>query len=389
MATATAVGAYGPGGPAALNEEAIAAVPVVPFDQASHEGLEPGPTFTFRPGGAQVNFGPAPLPAQGYLKFVWLEITSLNGVGGTGAGDFPWNILNLVRLQDTNGAPMTELTGYNLFLANTYGGYNGSPDPRTLPDYAATANAPRFHVVIPVQISDNGLGSLANQSAAASYKLTVIGETSALIWSVAPGTIPDITIRTYCEFWTLPAQADMMGRPQEQDPPFNGVAQYWSQSMNNAVALGQNRTQITRTGGLLRTVIFVARVAGVRADTPFPDPVDFSWDSRDLKIMSASVLRSKTRQQTIQLSARDVGVYPFIFSTGESSWAGGDNAINSWLPTVTATRLEITGTSAAAGTLDIIVNDVSVAETAPAARAVETSATGYHPPIAPSVIGAQ
>lgn len=389
MASATAVGAYGPGGPAALNEEAVAAVPVVPFDQASHHGMEPGPVFSWRPGASQVSFGPSPLPAQGYLKYVWLEITSLNGVAGTGAGDYPWNIINLIRLQDTNGAPLTELTGFNLYLANTYGGYTGSPDPRTLPDYSASAALPRFHLLIPVQISDNGLGSLANQSAAAAYKLTIIGETSANIWSVAPTTIPDITIRTYCDFWTLPASHDMMGRPQEQDPPFNGVAQYWSQSMNNTVQAGQNRTQITRTGGLLRTIIFCARIAGVRADTPFPDPVDFSWDSRDLKIMSASVLRSIARQQTIQLTARDTGVFPFMFSTGESSWAGGDNAINSWLPTVTATRLEITGTSAAGGTLDILVNDVSVAETAPAARAVETSATGYHPPVAPSVIGAQ
>ena len=37
----------------------------------------------------------------------------------------------------------------------------------------------------------------------------------------------------------------------------------------------------------------------------------------------------------------------------------------------------------------IVFDDVSVAETNPQTRAVEQSATGYHPPVAPTVIGAQ
>ena len=58
--------------------------------------------------------------------------TLLAAVGEVG-DDFPWNCLNLVRLQDTNGAPLCELSGYNLFLMNVYGGFAGCPDPRQLP----------------------------------------------------------------------------------------------------------------------------------------------------------------------------------------------------------------------------------------------------------------
>src|SRR4051812_12388756 len=110
----------------------VAQVPVVPFDQASHRGKQNGPSWTVTPGAAQQTLGPIGIPAQGYLRRIILEVVGAGGAGtlGVGSGDYPWNILNLVRLQDTNGAPIVELSGYNLLLANIYGGYAGSPDPR-------------------------------------------------------------------------------------------------------------------------------------------------------------------------------------------------------------------------------------------------------------------
>jgi hypothetical protein len=366
------------------------APPMVPFDQASHRGMEPGPQWSVQPGSSQVTLGPVPLPAQGYLRRVLIEVVAAGGAGAaTGAGDFPFNVLAKIRLQDTNGAPMTELSGYNLMLADTYGGYAGSPDPRVDPDYAATAANPVFTLSVPVEIGPNGLGALANMSASAAYRLTLVVDTTANIWTSAPATtIPTFTIRTWMDFWTLPAAADMLRRPQQQVPPFNGTAQYWTEQPNVSVASGNNNTRISRVGGLIRTLIFVARASGVRSDTPFPDPLTLNWDARDLRIASARMQRKIMREMVADLTARDTGVYAFTFSYGEGRFVG-DIAINSWLPTVTATRLELDGSSGGAGTLDILVNDVSVAETSPAARAVETSASGYHPPVGPVVMGAQ
>lgn len=365
-------------GPAAAGQ--VAAPPSVPFSQAAHRGLEPGPTFTFTPGAAQQTFGPVPLPAQGYLRRVFIEVKGASGVAGTASGDFPFNVLNLVRLQDTNGAPTVELSGFNLMLANTYGGYAGSPDCRNDPDYSNNVSNPAFEVAVPVEIAPTGLGALANQSASAAYRLTIIGETSGNIWSVAPTTIPTFTIKIWMDYWTLPAPMDMLGRPQAMTPPFHGVAQYWSQYMNNSVNSGANTTRINRVGNLIRTLIFVARASGVRSDTPFPDPYILSWDNRNLRNSSATTLRKQMREMVESLTARDTGVFVLPFSYGEGRHVG-DNSVNSWLATVTATRLELDGSSGGAGTLDIIVNDVSVAETMPAARAVETSATGYHPSV--------
>lgn len=375
-------------GPAAA--QPTAQPQMVPFDQASHRGYEEGPIFTVKPSAAAQQQGPVPLPAQGFLRSVLLTITPSGGSAGAGvvSGDFPWDCLNLVRLQDTNGAPLCELSGYNLFLMNTYGGFAGSPDPRNDPEFTKGVVTPSFALRIPVEIAPNGLGSLANQSSSAAYKLTVIVASSSEIWSTPPTEAPTLTIKTYMEFWTLPAAVDMLNRPQQRTPPYHGTAQYFTQQMNNSINVGQNGTRITDTGSLIRTLAFIGRISGARSDSVYPDPMTMNWDSRLLQVMSARLLKKLMREYVAQLAERDTGVFVWGFSYGKGRWFG-NSAINSWLPTVSATRLELIGPSASAGTVDIVNNTVSVAETNPAARAVETSATGFAPPVAPTIGGAQ
>lgn len=358
---------------------------VVPFDQASHKGMEAGPVFTAQPGAAQIQLGPSPLPASGYLRRVLVEVTeSIAGVGAaTGAGDFPFNVFALVRLQDTNGAPIFEMSGYNTMLADVYG---DNLDPRFDTDFAATAANPIIEPYIPIEINPTGLGALANMSASSAFKLTLIVDTSANIWTSAPATtIPTFRIAIFMDFWTLPADRDMLGRPQQQAPAFSGTVQLWTQQPNVSLNTGNNRTQVTRTGNLFRTVIFVTRVTAVRSETPFPDPFTLKWDDRDLMIADRQTVRKIMREYLENLTARDVGVYAFQYNYGEDRFAGA-NGINSWLPTVTSTRYELNGSSAGAGTVDILINDVSVAPTQPAQRAAE-SGLGYKPPTPTSSYG--
>src|SRR3954452_1832402 len=127
-------------GPAAAPP--TASIPVIPFDQASHRGMRNGPQWTVTPGASQQTLGPIGIPANGYLRSIIIEIVGAGGAGttGTGAGDYPFNIIKRVMLEDTNGAPIVNLSGFNLLLANIYGGYAGSPDPRNDPDYSANGN---------------------------------------------------------------------------------------------------------------------------------------------------------------------------------------------------------------------------------------------------------
>lgn len=362
------------------------AAQVVPFDQASHKGLEAGPTFTVTPTTSQQQLGPNPLPASGYLRRVLIETASNgNGAGAaTGAGDFPFNVWALIRLQDTNGAPIFEMTGYNTLLADVYG---DNLDPRFDTDFANTANNPTLEPYVPIEINPTGLGALANMSASSAFKLTLIMDTIANIWTSAPATtIPTFSVKVFMDFWTLPGDKDMIGRQQLQAPPFSGTVQLWTQQPNISLNAGNNRTQVNRTGNLFRTVIFVTRVTAVRSEAPFPDPFTLKWDDRDLMIADRVTVRKIMREYLENLTARDVGVYVFAYNYGEDRSAGA-NGINSWLPTVTATRYELNGSSAGAGTTDILINDVTVAPQNPAQRAAETGLS-YKPPTPTSVAGA-
>jgi hypothetical protein len=62
----------------------------------------------------------------------------------------------------------------------------------------------------------------------------------------------------------------------------------------------------------------------------------------------------------------------------------GGNGVSSFLPTVTATRYELSGASGGAGTLDWVINDVSSAPVSGVQRATVGAGLGYNPPSPPS-----
>lgn len=371
-------------------------VRTISFDQSAHRGEEPGPTFgPYTIGAAQQQFGPVPLPATGFARNVKVEITTgTAGTGGTARGDYPFSLLALLRLQDTNGAPIFELTGYNSFLAMCYGGYAGSSDPRLQPNYSASTTAPAYTIVIPIEITPDGTGSLQNLSASAAYRLTGIIDTLTNNYSVSPSPAPIINIATFVEYWTVPAPGDMVGHAQTQTPPFSGAIQLWSQQPGITVNVGNNVTTINRTGNMIREVIWVSRTSVfVRADTPFPTPYTTQYDDRQLVISDQVQAQKMIREFIPDLSARDAGVYVWFYNYGRTRFSGGsagsgfDSGFTSWLPTVTSTRFQLLGASAAAGTLDLLINDISISPSQPGVRATE-GGLGYHPQVAGTPAGA-
>jgi hypothetical protein len=83
-------------------------------------------------------------------------------------------------------------------------------------------------------------------------------------------------------------------------------------------------------------------------------------------------------------------VYTFgDYNYGLSRFSGG-SSVASWLPTVSATRYELNFPSGGAGgTLDWVINDVSVASQSAQARAtVGGSGVQFHPPVAAVPAGA-
>jgi len=368
----------------------VPASAAIEFTAAAHEHVEPAFDVTRAPGdwiAARVPIGPYDVPAYGYMRHLLLQVTASGGVTGTVAADAPWSYFSEIALLDVNGAPIFgPLTGYQTFLANVFGAYAFAQDPRLDPDYSASPTAFAFMLRIPVEIShNNGLGALGNQNAAATYRVRLTIGSLADFYSVNPGTNPTVRIRGWLEAWSVPTASDLAGRPQELAPPRHGTTQYWS-AQTTQVPTGAFTARLARVGNLIRTLIFVTRVAGGGARTTafFPDPVTINWDARQLILEPRSLRRKYASERSILAQAAGVqdvpaGVFPYSF-THDVSGHAGDGTPELWLPTVQSSRLEVFGTFGA-GDLEIITNDVAPVEISPEERYSEGSETGFVPEV--------
>lgn len=355
---------------------------LVPFTAAAHEHTEPVFDTTVTPGAAATVLPTIDIPAYGFLRHLYFEVSGTGGALGTGVlgGDYPFNLFQSVALNDVNGAPIYgPYDGYATLWANAVGGYAFQNDPRRAPWYDGTLNA-IFPLRVPVEISHHdGFGCLANQNSAASYKLNItINPFASMMSSVGTATAPAFRIRIFLEAWSLPESVDELGRPQAQFPPVHGTTQFWSQNIKNVV-VGQQTVPLVRVGNLIRNVVFIARNAsGVRANGVFPDPAQIAWDARSLLLDTQRYRQHLSFERENNLLALDTGVFAYSFSHADRNQVGDDNP-TLWLPTVQATRLELNGVVATAGSIQILTNDVAPAEVIPAERYVEGSATGFHP----------
>lgn len=388
-------------GAAATPVSAPANAAVVPFTQASKPELEPGPSWSELKLGAGTQELASTIPANGFIGGILIDLeTTTAGEEAEFGENGPFAIFEQIRLTEPNGAPIgLELSGWQTCMANIYGGYAGQPDPRNDPDYVGVANGEAnkasFTLRLPIEISPNALGILGNQSAAASFRLVLKLAASTVAYSKhAPkaGKFPIFTIRTFVELWGEPPKEDIFDRPNKQLPDYGGTAQYWSVQAELGVHTAANTIKLTRVGSQIRTQIFEFLKAGVRSDEVAPDPFEIQLDNRIFRQYSRRMLRKLMKEMVPALglgeSKRDAGIYCLSYSKGEGHYVG-ENAINSWLATLTATRYELRGPAGKEGTLNVLTNDISVAPMNPEGRTAQVGVGGFHPPIGETNVSAQ
>lgn len=377
------------------------AIAALPFNAASREHTEIAfdqsivPTTTAQEVLQGANQS---LPAEGYLRSVYVQVTASGGTVGSAAlaADAPWNIIQSVTLSDVNGAPIFgPVSGYELFLINKWGGYMFRGEPTAYPDHAATGITISFALRIPIEVNrQTGFGSLGNQNAAAAYKLRITLNTIANIWSVAPSAAPTLRFRGYIETWTQPLPQDAAGRPQATQPPAHGTTQYWS-AAQYTINGGQQIITLTRVGNLIRSLIFIYRnTSGVRIATAnMPDPIQIDWDARmffsePLGYRRDFMVRSVPANGAVIGTAQvEDGVLAYNWDRSIVGHQGGGSTAM-YLPTVQSTRFQINANFSTAGTLTVLTNDIAPVEVNPNMRYTEGSATGFHPQVGTPIAGA-
>jgi len=366
--------------------------PIVPFIRASMEHREPcgiDVTRQLVTSGAQ-DLGVFDIPAYGYIRSIVIVVTATGGTGGSPAvyEDTPFSLLQNIALTEPNGAVIAQFnSGYELYLANKWGGYAHplGADARMSPTTSIDASGNcTFALRIPIELSGrDGLGSLPNQNAAATFKLRLslasgAGAATGPYYTTAPTTQPTARVQVYLEAWDQPEVA-VAGMTNQVTPPAMNTTQFWSAQIYN-VGAGMQTVRLTRVGNYIRNLIFIhRRAAGTRVNgqTDWPDPMSLFLDARAVDTASKLLLQEQMFRRSgfgarAQYSAvtvaetkdaagsLDSGVFVYDM-THEFDQSIGQENRDLWLPTLGSTRLELQGSFANAGVLTVLTNDVAIA----------------------------
>lgn len=367
-------------------------LPTVPFIRASSPHREPaGVDITRQFTTSDQDLGVFDVPAYGYVRSIVLVVTASGGTGGapavTLAEDAPFNTLKSISLTEPNGAILSAFSsGYNLQMAHKWGGYRHplgsdfkqSPTFSQIPTSGAGfAYMARFPVEINLR---DGLGSLPNQNAAATFKLRMtLAKISDVMGGTLPTTLPSVRVRVYVEAWDQPEMASG-GATNQLTPPAMNTTQFWSEQIYNVNA-GQQTIRLTRVGNYIRNLIFIYRATsnGTRAtaDTNVPDPLTLLLDTRPIDIIERNNWLHQMFEETgygagyadaatYKAPSKDTpggldnGVYVYDFCHEFDGLIGRENR-DLWLPTLGSSRLEVQGNFGVAGTLTVLTNDVAIA----------------------------
>lgn len=364
-------------------------MPTVPFIRASAKHREPtGIDVTKTLTTSDQDFGVFDIPAYGYVRNLVILVTASGGTGGspsvtlTESGVFA--ALKNIYLTEPNGAVIHQFdTAYQLYLANKFGGYGHvvGADPKADPQFADSASTLAgfsYMLRIPVELNTrDGLGSLPNQNAAATFKLRMtLGKVADIASGTLPTTLPSVRVRVYLEAWDQP-EVSSAGATNQVTPPAMNTTQFWSSQTYNVNA-GQNTIRLTRVGNYIRNLIFTLRRGGTsrangEADLMAADPVYLYLDTRPLDIIEPNNWRNTMYQRSgyggsvgsttpAANSARGLenGVRVYDFMHEFDGTYGHENR-DLWLPTLGSTRLEVQFNAANAGTLEVLTNDVAIA----------------------------
>jgi hypothetical protein len=354
---------------------------LVPFLRATDENIQPGQLdFTSQVLSANTqDTGITNNPAYGYIDYLYLHVQATGGAAGlnnaVAVEDGPFSILRNIVLSEPSGAFIVQLNdGWQAYLVQKYGGnlHPRASDPRADPNYSAVASSGNFSFVlrIPVGISvRDGVGALANQDTAGQFKLRLqIGATTH-VYSTAPDTKPTVRVRAWLGSYDQP-EASAGGLANAIEPPAHGTTSFWSVQSGITINGGQQTIELKRKGNYLRQIIFVLRRSGTsraNGESDWPSETRFMRDAFPARYLQENIWKSVMFHRTgfdntaEAKNGLDNGVR-FIDYMHEFDGLLGRENRDLWQPTRGSTRLEIDGSFDNAGTMDIITNDVAIAE---------------------------
>lgn len=347
----------------------------VPFGKSSKRIIAQGSTVQQSPWSATVAAQqPIQIPVIGWLSESKLTVTETGGTGvaATPGVDSPWNVAQNIQLLDPTGVPIINLSGYDCYLARLFGGYRPfRPDASTF-GYSPIANGGTGAFKIIYDLFNEfslheGLGALDDRDGASPWSLQVTwnpltaGTGPNNVYAVVPSGGSPVLTATLEAFGRAVVQSstDKYGNPQEQTPPGEGTIAYWTSKVYPVTA-GLNTIQLTRVGNFIREHILVFRDAnGSRAVADSggttPATLTFQWDNQNRFVVNTATMR----QFNYELFGFDcpAGVVALPYTADPDGIPVNEGGFE-YMPTLASSLLNIVFNSTAAGTMEVITNDI-------------------------------
>lgn len=305
------------------------------------------------------------IPSDGWLEGTVFTIAATGGAGtvAVASADAPWNALKTFTVSDASGNPIINLDGYAAYLMQLYqASFLGRADIDTSAFSAVAATGDFQFQLFAMQTFGRDLrGALPNSNAAAAYQYSLLFNSESNIYSTNPTTAPTFSSTIEAIIRAAPPATDAFGNPNITEPPGNGaLQQFWSSQIANVVS-GANTISLVRVGNTIRNHILVFRDSGgsrANADSTgvTPSAITFMINSaaRYNNISTITLRNLAYRQTQIQQPA---GVIPLLY-TDDPNGAALHEYGDSYIETNSASLLQLQFTSSAAGTVQIITNDI-------------------------------
>jgi hypothetical protein len=312
------------------------------------------------------------IPTGGWERFIYLQVsctTASNSATVAFNADAPWNALSEITFRDARGNTIIgPLSGYDLYLANKWLGYQWNTDAATAPGYAATAGAGgtggSFSFIIPIPIELIGrdaIGALANGASNTALRVQVSLNTSTAIYSTAPTTLATVRVRAFHDAWQSPPATTGAGQPYAQAPVGAGTFHQVTKS-NYPYSVGENRILLARKGNPIRGLVSVFRnTSAVRVTSTSilgTNLFQLFYEGSDLISGTDEMHRFRMWNSNNILAANfDTGVLTMDWASDLDGKVGAELR-EQWLPTQPGSRVELRFTASAAGNLDVLTDEV-------------------------------
>lgn len=363
-------GVLTPSAPAA--PAAPAPLQMLRFTAGSLSRME-GPSYdqSLTPGGSAQAYPLMEIPTGGWERTVYLVVTCTtagNAAATTFAADGPWNAIQEMTFRDARGNTVIgPLTGFDLFLANKWAGYDFNTGLELQPTFLATTGAGAtggsFSFILPVPlelIGRDAIAALANGASNTALRINLTLAPSANIYGVAPTTLAAVRIRMFHEAWQQPDEHALNGMAYQQAPTGAGTFHQLTKT-TYPYNVGENRIALARKGNPIRSLISVFRtVAGVRTATTALlglNAFQFLYEGSDLISMSEDLCRFRMWQSNLNSPTIETGVLAYDWAHDFDGKVGSELR-EQWLKSQPGSKLELRFTATVAGVLDVISDEV-------------------------------